>query len=250
MIAAAGNFPTTWPRVTMPAAAPSMGLGPDKKMARHRFERCGPWLVQVRFATGLTSEEYVSQKGWLAARLERCPFHPEGGCGLARHGTYERVSPPGCLIARLWCPTAHTSISLLPDFLCSRLPGTLAEVEAVVAAAEAAPAQEAASEAQRPNIELPGALRWLRRRRQLVHAGLAAAVGLLPGLLAGCRPTVSSARSALGTESALVCLRARVAPHLGALPPPLGFGPRPLRRRPSPTALQQEVGPDPPADTR
>jgi hypothetical protein len=206
--------------------------------------------VQVRLATGLTSEEYVSQKAWRSASLPCCPFHPGGGCGLARHGTYERVSPPGCLIARLWCPTAHTSISLLPDFLCSRLTGSLAEVEAVVAVAEAAPAQEAASEALRPSIELPGALRWLRRRKQLVRAGLAAVIGLLPELLAGCEPTVSSVRSALGAEVALVCLRERAAQHLGALPSPLGFGPRPLRRRPSPTALQQEAGPDPPAGAR
>ncbi len=206
--------------------------------------------MQVRFDSGLTSEEYVSQKGWLAARLERCPFHPEGGCGLARHGTYPRVSPPGCLIARWWCPKAHTSISLLPDFLCARLTGSLAEVEAVVAAAEVAPTQEAASEALRPDIELPGALRWLRRRIRLVHGGLATAIGLLPGLLAGCKPTVNSVRSALGAEVALVRLRLELAPHLGALPPPLGFGPRPLRRRPSPTALQQETGPDPPAGTR
>ena len=206
--------------------------------------------MQVRLATGLTSEEYVSQKAWRSASLERCPFHPDGGCGLARHGTYERVSPPGCLIARLWCPTAHTSISLLPDFLCSRLTGSLAEVEAVVAVAEAAPAQEAASEGLRPNIELPGALRWLRRHKHLVRAGFAAVIGLLPELLAGCEPTVTSVRSALCAEVVLVCLRERAAQHLSALPPPLGFGPRPLRRKPSPTALQHEVGPDPPAGAR
>lgn len=205
--------------------------------------------MQVRFATGLTSEEYVSQKGWLTARFECCPFHPEGGCGFASHGTYPRVDPAGCLIARGYCPTAHATVSLLPDFLCSRLTGSLAEVEAVVAAADAAPTQESASEVLRPDIELPGALRWLRRRRQLVHAGLAAAIGLLP-LLAGCKPTVPSIRSALGAEVALVRLRLELAPHLGALPPPLGFGPRPLRRRPSPTALQQGTGPDPPSSTR
>ncbi len=226
-----------------------MVLGPKVKCPP-RLAPCGLRLVQVRLTTGLTSEEYVSQKGWLTARLERCPFHPEGGCGLARHGTYARVSPIGCLIARLWCPTARTSISLLPDFLCSRLTGTLAEVEAVVAAAEAAPTREAASEALRSDVELPGALRWLRRRTRLVHAGLASAIGLLPGLLAGCKPTVPSIRSALSADVALVCLRQELTPHLGAVPPPLGFGPRPARRRPSPTALQQETGPDPPAGTR
>jgi len=211
--------------------------------------RCGPWPVQVRFATGLTSEEYVTQAGWLTASLERCPFHPEGGCGFARHTPYERVSPPGCLIARWYCRPAHTTISLLPDFLCSRLTGTLAEVEAVVVAVEAAPSLEAASETVRPDIELPGALRWTRRRVRLVHAGLAAAIGLLPGLLAGCEPTVTSVRSALAVECVLVFARWAVSPHLAVLPPPLGFGPRPLRRRPSSTAIQQETGPDPPSGT-
>lgn len=206
--------------------------------------------MQVRLATGLTSEEYVSQKAWRSARLERCPFHPEGGCGLCRHGTYERVSPPGCLIARWRCPPARVTISLLPDFLCARFPGTLAEVEAAVAAAEAEPTREAAADALRPEVDLPGALRWVGRRLRLVHAGLAAVIGLLPGLLAGREPTVSSIRSAFDAEVVLVRLRAEVAPQLNALPPPLGFGPRPARRRPSPTALQQDPGPDPPSAAR
>jgi flavin reductase (DIM6/NTAB) family NADH-FMN oxidoreductase RutF len=55
---------------------------------------------------------------------------------------------------------------------------------------------------------------------------------------------------ALGAEVALVRLRLELAPHLGELPPPLGFGRRPARRRPSPTTFQQESGPDPPAGTR
>lgn len=202
--------------------------------------------MQVRFTAGLTSEDYVKQEAWRFARLERCPFHPEGGCGFASHGTYARVDPPGCRVARGYCPTARATVSLLPDFLCSRLTGTLDEVEAAVATAEGASSQEAASEALRPDVELPGALRWVRRRRRLVRAGLSAVIGLLPGLLAGREPTVASIRSAVGAELALVCLRAAAASHLAALPPPLGFGPRPARRRPSPTAAQQEAGPDPP----
>ncbi len=157
--------------------------------------------------------------------------------------------PPGYLIARWYCRSAHTTISLLPDFLCSRLTGTLAEVEAVVAAVEAEPSLEAASETVRQDYELPGALRWMRRRVRLVHAGLAAAIRLLPGLLTGCEPTVGSVRSTLGAESVLVFLRWAVPAHLAALPPPLGFGPRPLRRRPSSTVVQQEPGPDPPSGT-
>jgi hypothetical protein len=208
------------------------------------------WPVQVRFTTGLSGEEYVRQEAWRSASLPCCPYHPEGGCGFARHTPYERVDPPGCLIARWYCRKAHATISLLPDCLCSRLTGTLPAVEGAVAEAEVGP-QEAASEVVRPDIGLPGALRWLRRRTQLVRAGLAAAIGLLPGLLAGCEPTVTSVRSALGVESALVRLRSAVSPpHLAALPPPLGFGPRPLRRRPSSTALQQQPGPDPPDGER
>ena len=202
--------------------------------------------MQVRFATGLTSEEYVSQKAWRFARLERCPLHPEGGCGLARHTPYERVSPAGCLIAREYCRKGHTTFSFLPDFLCSRLTGTLDEVEVIVAAAEAAPSREAAGEAARSGIQLIGAVRWVSRRVRLVRAGLAAVIGLLPMLLVGCRPTVSSVRSALGADSALVLLRAEAEPFLAFLPPPLGFGPRPLRRQVSSTRVQQETGPDPP----
>jgi len=228
-----------------------MGPGLEKTAARHRHQRCGPWPVQVRLATGLTGEEYVRQEAWRSASLPCCPFHPEGGCGFARHTPYERVDPPGCLIARWYCRLAHSTVSLLPDFLCSRLTGPLPEVEASVAVAEAAPSQELASEVVRPDICLPGALRWLRRRVQFVRAGLSAAIGLLPELLAGCEPTVTSVRSALGVESALVRLRALVSPpHLAELPPPLGFGSRPLRRRASPTALQQEAGPDPPVGER
>ena len=206
--------------------------------------------MQVRLTTGLTGEEYVRQEAWRRASLPCCPFHPEGGCGFARHTPYARVSPPGCLVARWYCRRARATVSFLPEFLCSRLTGTLAEVEAVVAVAEGAPSLEVASEVVRRNTGLIGALRWLRRRVRLVHAGLAATIGLLPGLLAGCEPTVTSVRSAMGAEAVLVPLRVAVAPHLAALPPPLGFGPRPARRRPSPTALQQEAGPDPPAGTR
>jgi hypothetical protein len=66
--------------------------------------------------------------------LERCPLHPEGGCGLAAHGSYARVRPAGIRVARLRCPKARITISLLPDFLAARLSGTLAEVEQTVEA--------------------------------------------------------------------------------------------------------------------
>jgi hypothetical protein len=51
--------------------------------------------VQLRFETGLTGAHYVTREGWREARLSRCPLHPRGGCGFARHGTYERKTPAG-----------------------------------------------------------------------------------------------------------------------------------------------------------
>lgn len=222
-------------------------LGPDKRVARHGGRRAGLGRLQVRFAIGLTGEEYVEQRAWHFATLERCPLHPEGGCGFARHGFYVRVSPWGCLIVRYYCPRGHITFSLLPDFLCSRLTGTLHEVEAVVAAVEAASSWELASEAIRPDIELAGALRWMRRRVKLVRAGLTAVIGLLPVFFVGCKPTAGSFRSVLKTDSALVSLRSTAEFYLCSLPPVLGFGPRPLRRRARSTGIQQETGPDPPS---
>ena len=68
---------------------------------------------------------------------------------------YARVSPPGTLIARWYCPEGHCTFSLLPDCLAARLTGTLAEVEAVVLAFEQAPSREAACGVLRLDIDLP-----------------------------------------------------------------------------------------------
>ncbi|EFK07399.1 conserved hypothetical protein, partial [delta proteobacterium NaphS2] len=85
--------------------------------------------MQLRYPIDLTIEEYNEQKAWEHAELDHCPFHPEGGCDLARHGTYPRKFPEYCLVPRWYCPSAHKTISLLPDFLASRFPGTLDEIE-------------------------------------------------------------------------------------------------------------------------
>jgi hypothetical protein len=145
--------------------------------------------------------------------------------------------------------------------LASQLPGTLQEVEAVVETVEASPSIERAVEPEpsldddgpqrlRPDVDLPAALRWTRRRVRLVHAALTALVGLLPELFAGCQPTISSFRRVLGVPSVLMALREIAAPHLAALPPPLGFGPRPRARRRIRTRHQHDQGPDPPARSR
>lgn len=206
--------------------------------------------MQLRFQTGLTSEEYVSREAWREARLERCPLHPGGGCGLCRHGTYERMSPPGARIARWRCPRGHCTFSLLPDCLAARLAGALAEVEAVVATVEAAPSLEAAADVLRPDIELPGAIRWTRRRVQRVRSTLQLLRGVDPERFAGWPATVGAWRAGLGVAPVLPALRAVGADVLHALPAPLGFAHRPARGGESHFAHQHPMGPDPPTTPR
>lgn len=182
--------------------------------------------VQLRFETSLTSDEYVSQQAWSRASLERCPWHATGGCGLKGHGTYTRLDPPGAKIARFYCRKAQATVSLLPDCLAAKLPGSLAEIEQVIVTVEEAATVEAAADRQRPDVEMPGRLRWVRRRLGQVYAGLLALRTLLPERFGECAPSVCAFRDCLGVEPVMPLLRAYGAEHLHALPPPLGFGPR------------------------
>ena len=202
--------------------------------------------MQLRFACEHTGEEYVSQQAWQSASLPRCPLHPNGGCGFARHGTYERVSPPGTLIARWYCPEGHRTFSLLPDCLAARLSGTLAELEAVVRAAEQAASLEAACGELRPDIELPGVLRWISRRIHAVHASLNVLRGLLPELSATCIPTLTAFSERLGVAEVLFALRQIAAVFLHRLPAPLGFTPRRTPGGGRDRARQHRAGADPP----
>ena len=186
-------------------------------------------------------------QAWRDARLERCPNHPRGGCAFARHGTYARKRPRGTQIARWYCPDSHTTFSLLPDCLAARFPGELDEVEAVVAHAEQATSTAAAADAlRRDTVELPGAMRWVRRRVCLVHHVLSLVIGLLPEPLARCVAEVGAVRTRLGTESALRELRTLAAEPLPALPAPLGFRPHRLGATNRNHASQHNMGPDPP----
>ncbi len=203
--------------------------------------------MQLRFECNLTGEEYVSQQAWLNASLARCPLHPNGGCGFARHGTYERRSPPGTLIARWYCRRGHRTFSLLPDCLAARLPGTLVEVEAVVAVVEQAQNIEAACAELRLEIELPGVLRWVRRRVQAIHASLNTLKGLLPERFGGCAPRLEAFAEHLGVAGVLPALRHIAAPYLHSLPVPLGFRPLSSRGGEPDRAHQHSTGPDPPA---
>ena len=202
--------------------------------------------MQLRFAYADTGEEYVRAKGWRRATLERCPLHPRGGCHFARHGTYARVSPPGTLITRYYCPEGHCTFSLLPDCYAARLSGELSEVEAAVRAFEQAGTREAACGSLRLDIELPGALRWLGRRLAAVHAALVVLKGLLPERFGGCAATLSAFGERLGVAEVLVALRGIAEVFLAQLPKPLGFLPRRPPGRGRDRARQQRVGADPP----
>lgn len=202
--------------------------------------------MQMRFATDLSPEEYVCQEAWKDAKLDSCPLHPEGGCGFSRNGTYKRKSPEGTKIARFYCPRGHKTFSLLPDCLASRLSGSLNEVEAVIVEVENSPSQQKAADNIRLDIELPGVLRWMRRRVVLVRVALSILIELLPCLFAGCSPTICSFRSALCLEPILPELRGHASLYLNILPPPVGFGPRPEKKKFKKNHFQHKTGSDPP----
>lgn len=211
--------------------------------------------VQLRFDTGLAGEQYVTRELWRQASLERCPLHPQGGCGFARHGTYERKTPRGTYIARWYCRRGHQTFSLLPDHLAARFPGTLPEIEQVVAAAERASSVQACADALRPvTVSLPSAMRWVRRRLAPVHALLPIVVAMVPQHLQGCAPTIEAfherliveSPAASGVDSALVRLRDLLSEHLAALASPVGFHHHRTGAGEHPGRLQQHMGPDPP----
>jgi hypothetical protein len=203
--------------------------------------------VQLRHATGLTSEEYVKQKGWLTASLEWCPLHPAGGCGFARHTSYGRVEPPGAFIARYRCPKARVTFSLLPDCLASRLSSTMAEVEDVARRVEeSADSFERTAEGIRSDIQRQGAVRWVRRRVTAVCVALLAIKGLCPGPLAARQPTLEDFRAGLGIAQVLPKLRELAGPQVTKVPAPIGLGHRRRRRDNGRNRLQQETGADPP----
>ena len=229
-----------------PGSDRNLGLSLNNKERLGGFS-AGPWPVQLRYETGLTGEEYVRAEAWRDARLERCPNHPHGGCSLAGHGTYARKTPRGAKIARWYCPESHTTISLLPDCLAARLPGTLDTVEAVVAHAERSRSLTETAKALRHDaIELPGAIRWVRRRIRLVRRLLDSVAELLPERFALGIAGLIPLRAHLDTGRALVELRRLLAPLLYVLPMPLGFSRERSRAPKIRPGLQHTLGHDPP----
>ena len=179
--------------------------------------------MQIRYLIDLTVEEYIEQEAWEEAKLTCCPFHPEGGCSFSKHGSYPRKFPTYCLVVRYYCPDAHQSISLLPDFFASRLPGTLDEVEHAVNIAETSSSLEEAAFTLRPEISLFSGLRWLKRRLQYVNEILTILTGLF---VTEYPPELRSFRKVFSVNNVLTEMRVLAQDFLQFLPPIVGFGPR------------------------
>jgi hypothetical protein len=147
-------------------------------------------------------------------------------------------------IARWYCRDAQTTFSALPDCMAARVVGGLDEVEQVALAAESL-GVEAAAQDLRTEIDLPGAMRWIRRRGDAIRRALLALITALPTRL-GTIPRVQVVRAVLETDRALVALREIGADHLHALSYPLGFCRPRLPRADRDLVIQHETGPDPP----
>jgi hypothetical protein len=151
------------------------------------------------------------------------------------------------LIARWYCRRGHCTFSLLPDHLAARFPGTLSEIEQVVAAVEQARSVEVAADAlRRDPVTLPSAVRWVRRRVTAVRKLLTRVVGLFPQRLLGCAPSLAAFGERLLTEQVLMTLRDLAQIHLQALPRPLGFHPPRTAGGERSPGFQHYMGPDRP----
>jgi len=131
---------------------------------------------------------------------------------------------------------------LLPDHLAARFPGTLSEIEHVVATVEQAKSLEAAADRLRSDdITLPSAVRWVRRRvaAQAPHDR----GGIVPAVLAGLHAGNHRGTFALGVRRS-IDVAARARPHSPASPGPSARILTPAGSRQP--GFQQDMGPDPP----
>ena len=203
--------------------------------------------MQILLETTMTSEEYVSERGWLGATLLSCPVHPSGGCGIRAHGSYRRKTPTGLRVARFYCAAGHVTISLLPEFMAASFRGLLSEVEQAARAAEQAPSVAAAAQQLRPELnDERSAARWLRRRLSALKSGLSSLVTSVPELF-GVAPTLSAVATRLAAAAGrvLVAARSKAGSLLERMGTPLGFRHRSLVSTHNALAMQHTMGPAP-----
>ncbi|MEM6962074.1 MAG: hypothetical protein AAF550_10085 [Myxococcota bacterium] len=186
--------------------------------------------VQIVLRSGHTSERYVSEQGWLGARIQQCP---KCNGPIRRHGTYRRKTPEGIRIARFYCRPCQMTVSLLPSFLAAGYSEELAVQQQAVATAAACSGFDEAARTLRADIELQGARRWLRRR------------------LARHRLALLIVATLFGVPIASIDLFAMRTTHPDALrqvPTPVGLAHRPLTAWRATPAKQHTMGPDPPTE--
>lgn len=202
-------------------------------IARKKRAPCGAlfWIpVQIVFDSGHTSGSYVKQEGWKSASIVRCPACKRR---IPRHGTYARKTPEGTRVARFYCRPCKMTVSLLPDFLAAGYCETLAVQRAALEAVKAHLTFDDAARATRPEIELQGARRWLRRRlRRHALTTLIVATVLAMSL----------------EDADPFAARLEHPEVLRHAPTPTGLAHRPLRAWGASGPNQQPTGPDPPSE--
>ncbi len=116
-------------------------------------------------------------------------------------------------------------------------------------AVEQAVSLEAAADRLRPEVDLPGAIRWTRRRVQRIHGTLTLLRGLDPVRFA-LPARLDVWRLHLDAAPVLPALREMTANYLQKLPAPLGLRPVADRGGESHQGFQHPMGPDPPSRLR
>ena len=205
--------------------------------------------MQMRFATNLTDEEYVSQRAWNAVQAPGVSVVPAGPLRVGPARVLPARAAAGGLGAALHLPGggAHGEpVAGLFRGVGERLPGGAGAGGAGGGKGRDAGGGGGAAAAPR-ECSPASAQRWLQRRLQRVRLLLVAVKALYPERFTGVEPTLAGFGQQLGSETVLRTLRAVAAAQLGELAAPLGF--RRVRlevRIGAPGAKKQACGLSPP----
>ena len=162
-------------------------------------------------------------------------MHPEGGCSFCRWGTYFRLVPLECEIARFYCRESRTTFSVLPDCLAARMPGTVQQLEQASLAVEQGKKQgplEVQAQKLRTTshhgepIEPRSAVRWMMRRHHAVTLCLTVLITLMPQVFGSCVPTLASVGAKLSGvwgQCVLMGIRHVAQGLLDKIPSPVGY---------------------------